>query len=324
MSLSQVPSEQSAPSSGRRVNSNRSLVYVDDWYSWPSVHQNVVAISHSELLDVDNWFLITARCNEISEGVSILHPCTFIYKCAVEELITFKLRKPLNQSYMTWKAYVHPCEDHFAMNKKGLGVLLLSAVKCNISPQGKELRAWESLKKIAHFSNARHFDLCKANEMKVGQRKVDVITVSCHGGQLKARCRAERTRSSSANPSLSVLSSSAIHPVNRLYLCFSDEDKEKHSLICYLLSHSLPLILSRQRLPGLISNCDLTAWWKHWHSCTNTHSSVCRHTNGWKSKCVCAHAWKRWQQGPDLLGLINPWASPQDTWGTEEVEFCPS
>lgn len=36
--------------------------------------------------------------------------------------------------------------------------------------------------------------------------------------------------SSSANPSVPVLSSPAIHPFTHLYLCLSDEDKGKHSL----------------------------------------------------------------------------------------------
>lgn len=92
--------------------------------------------------------------------------------------------------------------------------------------------------------------------------------------------------SSSVNPRVSVLSSLTSHPFTHLYLCFSDEDKGKHSLI-----RSLPPSLPPQsplppfffpwslqaRLAGLISNCDLTTWWKDWHACTNTHGTKYTH-----------------------------------------------
>lgn len=100
--------------------------------------------------------------------------------------------------------------------------------------------------------------------------------------------------SSSANPSVPVLSSPAIHPFTHLYLCLSDEDKGKHSLTHLLAfwlhgapspSPSLlpslpPLFFSRSlqaRLAGLISNCDLTTWWKDWHAQTSAHGA--RHTD---------------------------------------------
>lgn len=98
--------------------------------------------------------------------------------------------------------------------------------------------------------------------------------------------------SASANPSVPVLSSPAIHPFTHLYLCLSDEDKGKHSLTRSLsgstaptLPPSLlpslpPLFFSRSlqaRLAGLISNCDLTTWWKDWHAQTSAHEA--RHTD---------------------------------------------
>lgn len=107
--------------------------------------------------------------------------------------------------------------------------------------------------------------------------------------------------SSSVNPSVPVLSSPAIHPFTHLYLCLSDEDKEKHSLTRTLPSpphpNSLlpslhpsipPLFLARSlqaRLAGLISNCDLTTWWKDWHAQTSAHKA--RHTG----TCWCSSAY---------------------------------
>lgn len=38
--------------------------------------------------------------------------------------------------------------------------------------------------------NTSSSDLCKAKEMKGGEGEMEVYTVSCHGGQLRACCRA--------------------------------------------------------------------------------------------------------------------------------------
>lgn len=72
------------------------------------------------------------------------------------------------------------------------------------------------------------------------KKKAEVYTVSCRGGRLKARSRTG-AHTHPVNPSVSVLSSPTIHPFTRLYLCFSDEDKGKHSLICSISPHS-PLL----------------------------------------------------------------------------------
>lgn len=115
---------------------------------------------------------------------------------------------------------------------------------------------------------------------------MEVCTVSCHGGQLKA-CHTAGAHTHPVNPLVSVLSSQTIHPFTRLYLCFSDEDKGKHSIIP---PHPPPPQSLQARLMGLISNCDLTAWWKEWHTCTNAHTITYTHTN------VYANT-KMWQRG---------------------------
>lgn len=65
--------------------------------------------------------------------------------------------------------------------------------------------------------------------------------MSCHGGPLEVNhsCGAHSSRLISRFLS-SRLPASAIYPFTRLYLCFSDEDKRKHSIIC---SPFLSLIL---------------------------------------------------------------------------------
>lgn len=130
------------------------------------------------------------------------------------------------------------------------------------------------------------------------QSKIDERRTEKNGGlhgvmpwrTVKSSSQGWSTHSSSVNPSVSVLSSPTIHPFTRLYLCFSDEDKGKHSLICSLPPSPVPPPFSfswslQARLAGLISNCDLTAWWKDWHTCTNTHGSMYTHI------CIRIHAY---------------------------------
>lgn len=71
-------------------------------------------------------------------------------------------------------------------------------------------------------------DLCKAKQMKGRQRKMEVYTVSCHGGQLKCVTVLVHTLILLIPQFLSShLPSLTIHPFTRLYLCFSDEEKKK-------------------------------------------------------------------------------------------------
>lgn len=164
-----------------------------------------------------------------------------------------------------------------------------------------------------HFMNTSGSDLCKAKQMKGGQRKIEVYMVSCHGGQLKAHnCAGAHTHP--VNPSVSVLSSPTIHPFTHLYLCFSDGDKGKHSITDPPFPPSLlSLGLFRQGLGGLISNCDQTTWWKDWHTHANTHS-VHTHKNVYES----TQMWQRGGQGPVLLDLIIPQARHNEGAGKKQ------
>lgn len=134
------------------------------------------------------------------------------------------------------------------------------------------------------------------------QSKIDERRTEKNGGlhgvmpwwTVKSSSQGWSTHSSSVNPSVSVLSSPTIHPFTCLYLCFSDEDKGKHSLIFSLLFPVFSPLLStfysrslQARLAGLISNCDLTAWWKDWHTRTNTHKSMYAHI------CILTYVAKR-------------------------------
>ena len=143
--------------------------------------------------------------------------------------------------------------------------------------------------------------------MKGGQRKMEVYTVSCHGGQLKAHRRAGAQTHPLLIPQL--LSSRLQPSIPSLVFISASVMRTKES------THSFapPCIVSwslQARLAGLISNCDLTAWWKDWHTRTNTHRSMYTYT----------HMWQREWRGPVLLGLINPWAWPQDKGGAGEEE----
>lgn len=118
--------------------------------------------------------------------------------------------------------------------------------------------------------------------MKGGQRKMEVYTVSCHGGQLKARRRAGAHTHPLLIPQFL---SSRLHPsIPSLVFISASMMRTNESTHLFALSFpsSLPLSFSfswslQERLAGLISNCDLTTWWKDWHARTNTHGSMYTH-----------------------------------------------
>lgn len=132
--------------------------------------------------------------------------------------------------------------------------------------------------------------------------------------------------SSSVNPRVSVLSSLTSHPFTHLYLCFSDEDKGKHSLI-----RSLPPSLPSP--PSLLSSSlglfrqGLQAWlaivtWPHGGKIgthAQTHTGPSTHTYVY----AYTHMWQRGGQGPVLLGLITPRARPRDKEGVGEEGVLP-
>lgn len=115
--------------------------------------------------------------------------------------------------------------------------------------------------------------------MKGEQRKMKVYTVSCHGGQLKAHCR----DGAHAHPPLipQSLSSRLQASIPSLVFISASVMRTKESTHSFFPSLSFPSRPLQARLAGLISNCDLTAWWKDWHTCTNTHKSMCVH--------ICIH-----------------------------------
>lgn len=151
------------------------------------------------------------------------------------------------------------------------------------------------------------------------QSKIDERRTEKNGGlhgvkpwrTVKSSLQGWSKHSSSVNPRVSVLSSPTIHPFTHLYLCSSDEDKRKHSLIRSLPPFFFSWSL-QARLAVLISYCDLTAWWKDWHACTNTHGTK------WAHVYACTHMWQREGQGPVLLGLITPWVRPRAEEGFGE------
>lgn len=158
------------------------------------------------------------------------------------------------------------------------------------------------------------------------QSKIDERRTEKNGGlhgvmpwrTVKSSSQGWSAHSSSVNPSVSVLSSPTIHPFTRLYLCFSDEDKGKHSLIFSLLSQFSPPLLSTS--PGLFRQGS-QAWlaivtWPHGGKIgthTQTHTGACTHT------CIQTYVERR-GQGPVSLGLITPWARPRDNQGAGEEE----
>lgn len=129
--------------------------------------------------------------------------------------------------------------------------------------------------------------------------------------------------SSSANPRVSVLSSPTTRPFTHLYLCFSDEDKGKHSLICSLPPWSAlpPFFFTwslQARLAGLISNCDLTTWWKDWHACTlrgeYTRMCVRKHTYVAEGRTRASFVRSNYP--------LSRARRQGGGWGVEEREFC--
>lgn len=141
-----------------------------------------------------------------------------------------------------------------------------------------------------HFMNTSSSDLCKAKEMKGGQRQMEVCTVSCHGGQLKAH----RGAGANTHPQLipEFLSARLQPPVPSLIFISASVMRTKESTHSFAPPppwYALPPFFFtwslRARLAGLISNCDLTTWWKDWHACTlrtrraRTHTRVCTQTH---------------------------------------------
>lgn len=115
---------------------------------------------------------------------------------------------------------------------------------------------------------------------------MEVYTVSCHGGQLKAR----RWAGAHTHPLLipQFLSSRLQPSIASLVFISASVMRTKESTHSFVpsLPSSLPHPFSfswslQARLAGLISNCDLTGWWKDWHTCRNTHRSVYTH--------ICIH-----------------------------------
>lgn len=119
---------------------------------------------------------------------------------------------------------------------------------------------------------------------------MEVYTVSCHGGQLKARRRAGAHTHPLLIPQF--LSSRLQPSIPSLVFISASVMRTKEST--HSFAHSLPSSLPppfsfswslQARLTGLINNCDLTAWWKHWHTGTKTHRSMYTHI------CIHIHAY---------------------------------
>ncbi len=135
---------------------------------------------------------------------------------------------------------------------------------------------------------------------------MEVYTVSCHGGQLKARRRAGAHTHPLLIPQFL---SSRLHPsIPSLVFIFASVMRTKESTHSFALSlrSSLPPPFSsswslQERLAGLISNCDLTAWWKDWLARANT-LGACTHTYVQSY----THMWQSGGQEPVLLSLITP------------------
>lgn len=164
------------------------------------------------------------------------------------------------------------------------------------------------------------------------QSKIDERRTEKNGGlhgvmplrTVKSSSQGWSTHSSAANPSVSVLLSPTIHPFTHLYLCFSDEDKGKHSLICSLLPQfPLPLLFPSLGLFRQGSQAWLAiVTWPHGGKIgkhAQTHTGVCTHTYVYAYTCT----WQGGGQGQVLLGLITPWARPTDNEGAGEKGVMP-
>lgn len=108
---------------------------------------------------------------------------------------------------------------------------------------------------------------------------MEVYTVSCHGGQLKAH---RRTGAHTHPLLIPGFLSSRLQPSIPSFVFISASvmrtKESTHSFAPYFPS-SFPPPFSfswslQAMLAGLISNCDLTAWWKDWHTCTNTRIHI--------------------------------------------------
>lgn len=153
------------------------------------------------------------------------------------------------------------------------------------------------------------------------QSKIDERGTEKNGGlhgvmpwrTVKSSSQGWSTHSSSVNPSVSVLSSPTIHPFTRLYLCFSDEDKGKHSLICSLPAQLYHPLLS----PSLgLFRRGSQAWltivtWPHGGNIgthAQTHTGPCTHTYVYTYICSKEEdegqfcwVWLPLEQGPETM-----------------------
>lgn len=143
------------------------------------------------------------------------------------------------------------------------------------------------------FVHTNGADLRRAKQLTGGRRKMDVCVVSCHGGPLKAHCKAGAnshpplipqflsSRLQPSIPSLIFISASVMRTKESTHsLARSLSGSTAPTLPPSLLPSLPPLFFSRSlqaRLAGLISNCDLTTWWKDWHAQTSAHEA--RHTD---------------------------------------------
>lgn len=129
--------------------------------------------------------------------------------------------------------------------------------------------------------------------MKGGQRKMEVYTVSCHGGQLKA-CQSAGAHSHPVNPSVSILSSATIHPFSYLSLLQWWGQRKALNHLPTLPPSSFPLGPSRQSSEAWLA---IVTWPHGEKDCANKHKFVHRHT-----------IVTRRRTRPVLPGLIIPWA----------------
>lgn len=141
--------------------------------------------------------------------------------------------------------------------QKGLGAPFLSLLKYSSFPRGKTAdrqRAGElRRKRLGGGDGVRDGEMLRAYKRHrlVSSKTVDGRTKKngCLCGVMPSSLRGWSKLSSSANPSVPVLSSRAIHPFTHLYLCLSDEDKGENSLT-RSLARFPPLLPS----PPLISS----------------------------------------------------------------------
>lgn len=110
--------------------------------------------------------------------------------------------------------------------------------------------------------------------MKGGQRKMEVYTVSCHGGRLKA-CQSAGAHSHPVNPSVSILSSATIHPFSYLSLLQWWGQRKALNHLPTLPPSSFPLGPSRQSSEAWLA---IVTWPHGEKDCAHKHKFVHRHT----------------------------------------------